>query len=137
MNSSIEQTVLTEAAALVNDFAGGVSAEYFRHFASDAKFVFYTHPKRLESRDEYEHLWQSWQTEDGFQVLSCRSTNTHVQLVHDDVAVFSHDVETQVSTRSGGVETLHEQETIVFARDDEKWVAIHEHLSPASAQPGD
>jgi hypothetical protein len=38
-----------------------------------------------------------------------------------DTAVFAHDVE-----------TLHERETIVFARqDDGNLLAVHEHLSPA------
>ena len=48
-----------------------------------------------------------------------------------DTAVFTHDVRTHLSTFSGE-ETLHERETIVFARqEDGNWLAVHEHLSPA------
>ncbi|WP_258036684.1 nuclear transport factor 2 family protein [Streptomyces sp. SM10] len=46
-----------------------------------------------------------------------------------DTAVFSHDVETRVATHAGE-ETVHERETIVFARGgDGRWTAVHEHLS--------
>jgi hypothetical protein len=42
-------------------------------------------------------------------------------------------VETRVATRSSS-STLHERETIVFARRNERaWLAVHEHLS---AGPG-
>lgn len=49
-----------------------------------------------------------------------------------ETAVFTHDVETRVSTRDGE-ETLRERETIVFARQaDGDRLAVHEHLSPAA-----
>ena len=124
--------VLRAAAALVSDFAGGDSAAYFSHFAPDATFVFYTRPERLETRAAYETLWASWEKEDDFAALACVSRNGLAQ-VNGDTAVFTHDVETRVSTRSGGEETLHERETIVFAQRDSGWVAIHEHLSPVAS----
>ena len=50
-----------------------------------------------------------------------------------DAATFLHDVVTDVVTRTGA-ETLHERETIVFARQsDGSWLAVHEHLSPVPA----
>jgi hypothetical protein len=60
--------------------------------------------------------------------MSCASSEQHVQDL-GDVAVFSHRVATRV--RSGDVqERLDERETIVFARDGDRWLAVHEHLSP-------
>lgn len=131
-NDTSTANVLCAAAALVSDFAGGDSAAYFRHFDPSATFVFYTHPERLETRAAYEDLWSSWQKEDDFAVLACVSRNGLAQ-VNGDTAVFTHEVETRVSTRSGGEETLHERETIVFAQRNGQWVAIHEHLSPAAS----
>ncbi|MBO1758587.1 MULTISPECIES: nuclear transport factor 2 family protein [Dermacoccus] len=124
--------VLRAAAALVSDFASGDSTAYFSHFDPDATFVFYTHPERLETRAAYEDLWSSWREEDDFAVLACASRNGIAQ-VNGETAVFIHDVETRVSTRSGGEKTLHERETIVFAQRDSGWVAIHEHLSPVAS----
>jgi hypothetical protein len=49
---------------------------------------------------------------------------------HDTAA--SHDVTTVIRTRPGE-QTLTERETIVFLRDGDRWIAVHEHLSP---QPG-
>lgn len=129
MTAHTEQDVLDAADALVTAFASGDSAAYFTHFAPDATFVFYTHTERLASRAAYEALWRTWETEDDFRVLACTSSNRMVQLV-GDVAIFTHDVETTVSTRAG-VETLNERETIVFAHDGTAWKAAHEHLSPA------
>jgi ketosteroid isomerase-like protein len=40
---------------------------------------------------------------------------------------------TTVVGGTGGEQTLHERETIVFRREASRWVAVHEHLSP---QPG-
>jgi ketosteroid isomerase-like protein len=54
-----------------------------------------------------------------------------VRIVLGDAAVIVHDVVTDVETRAGA-ETLRERETIVFARQgDGRWLAVHEHLSPA------
>ncbi|MGY1806106.1 YybH family protein [Blastococcus sp. SYSU D00669] len=89
-------------------------------------------PGPLSSTDEHRRLSQRGEAEDGFRVLGCTTTGTHVQ-VHGDVAVLTHSVRTTVST-SGGEEELHERETIVFTRSDGGlWLAVHEHLSPAPA----
>lgn len=49
-----------------------------------------------------------------------------------DAAVFTHDVRTRVRMPAGE-ETLHERETIVFAREEDgRWLAVHEHLSAAA-----
>jgi ketosteroid isomerase-like protein len=79
-------------------------------------------------------VWDGWET-DGFHVLSCRSSDQHVEVLGDDTAVFTHRVHTAV--RTGEVEeTLDERETIVFRRETNgRWLAVHEHLSPAPVTP--
>ncbi|MFF3561814.1 YybH family protein [Streptomyces sp. NPDC002574] len=125
-----QKRVLRAADDLVAAFAEGRLDDYFRAFAPDATFVFHTTAQRIESVAEYRRVWARWVAEDGFRVLSCRSSDRMVQQ-WDDTAVFTHTVETRISTRSGE-ETLHERETIVFRRGEEgRWPAVHEHLSPA------
>ncbi len=127
---AVEQEVLAAADALVRAFASGDSAAYFACFAPEATFVFHTTPQRLGSRAAYESLWEQWVTEDGFRVVSCTSTNPVVQVLGPDAAVFAHDVATVVEV-GGEREALSERESIVFARRDDVWMAVHEHLSPA------
>jgi uncharacterized protein (TIGR02246 family) len=126
---STDQEVLASADALVRAFASGDRTAYFACFAPDATFVFHTTPQRLGSRAAYEALWEQWVTEDGFAVVSCSSTDQVVQVLGPDAAVFAHGVTTVVEV--GGIrEELHERETIVFAKRDGVWMAVHEHLSP-------
>ena len=64
--------------------------------------------------------------------MDCQSSNRRVD-VYDTSAVFTHDVLTTVENTdngSGPVQTVtSERETIVFARSDRGWLAVHEHLS--------
>jgi ketosteroid isomerase-like protein len=122
--------VAEAAERLVTAFAAGRIDDYFDCFAADATFVFHTTPERLESRAAYRSLWQRWVTEDGFRVLACESSNPLITSLGPDAAVFVHDVATRVAT-DAGQEALRERETIVFARRDGRWLAVHEHLSPA------
>ena len=126
-----ERDVLDAAAALVDAFGRHDVEAYFAAFRPDATFLFHSHPEPVGSRAAYEALWHSWE-EDGFRVLSCRSTDQHVQLL-GDVAVFTHRVATRVDTGQSE-ESLEERETIVFVRDPAGagWLAVHEHLSPAA-----
>jgi len=119
------------AADLVGHFASARVKEYFACFSESADFIFYTHTERLKSRKAYEDLWATWEVEMNFKVLACRSTDQDVKLVGDDVAIFTHNVSTDISTNDG-VDTVAERETIVFELADGKWIAIHEHLSPAT-----
>ena len=129
-----ESDVLAAADGLVTAFGAHDVEAYFAAFRDDATFVFYTHDARLESRADYEQLWRRWESEDGFRVLSCESSDQRVQVL-GDVAVFTHSVETHVSTHDGQ-ESVRERETIVFARNPGdtggRWLAVHEHLSPAA-----
>ena len=124
--------VLRAADTLVAAFAEGRLDDYFGAFAPDATFVFHTTPGRIDSTDAYRRLWAQWVEQDGFQVDGCASSDRNVQLL-GDTAVFTHQVETTVSTHAGS-ETLRERETIVFNRrsGDGRWLAVHEHLSPAA-----
>ncbi|MER5398501.1 nuclear transport factor 2 family protein [Streptomyces sp. NPDC002599] len=129
MSTTTAQEVRAAADGLVAAFAEGRLDDYFGAFAPDATFVFHTTPQRLGSTAEYRALWQRWVEQDGFRVLGCTSSAQLVQ-PFGDTAVFSHDVETRVATNAGE-ETVHERETIVFARSaDGAWLAVHEHLSP-------
>jgi len=126
------QQVLEAADRLVAAFGEGRVDDYFACFHPEATFIFYTTDRRLESTAEWRLLWDRLVREDDFRVLECFSRESRIQDLGDG-AVFRHDVETHVSTRSGK-ETLHERETIVFARqEDGTWLAIHEHLSPVGS----
>lgn len=130
---SARDEVLAAAAAIVDDFGHHRTAEYFAGFAEDATFLFYTHTGRLDSRADYEALWASWETNDGFRVHGCRSRAQQVQIIGDSAAVFTHFVESDVEF-GGEVATVRERETIVFERRNGSWLAIHEHLSPETAE---
>jgi uncharacterized protein (TIGR02246 family) len=124
-----EREVLEAVGLLVRAFAEGRLEDYFDSFVPDATFVFYTASRRLMSVEEYRELWGRWVSEDGFRVLSCKTSDTLVQLF-GNIAVVTHTVETNVST-TGGTQTLHERETIVLTQnEDGRWLAVHEHLSP-------
>jgi uncharacterized protein (TIGR02246 family) len=129
--SQVVDQVLAAARGLVEAFGAHDTEAYFASFAPDATFVFYTHGEPLRSRAAYRELWAAWER-DGFQVQSCRSADQHVQVLGDDVGVFTHAVHTDV--RFGAeAESLDERETIVFRRsEDGRWLAVHEHLSPVA-----
>lgn len=133
------QQVLDAAAALVAAFGAHRTEHYFDSFDEGATFVFHNAARPLRSRAEYEAMWASWEQESGFQVLSCVSSEQTVQLLGNQVAVFTHRVRTTVRT-SSGEEALDERETIVFHRTGDesagRWLAVHEHLSPAPAAAG-
>ncbi|WEK11235.1 MAG: nuclear transport factor 2 family protein [Candidatus Pseudomonas colombiensis] len=126
---SEQQQVLNAAAELVAAFARNDREAYFGAFSADASFVFYTLPQPLLSRNAYQALWDNWRAEEGFEVLSCTSSNAVVSL-QGDVAVFIHDVATELRMQ-GEQHFSQERETIVFRRQEQRglWLACHEHLS--------
>ncbi|AVE05011.1 MULTISPECIES: YybH family protein [Pseudomonas] len=128
------QAVLKAAADLVSAFARNDRAAYFDAFTADATFVFYTLPEPLLSRDAYQALWDSWRQDEGFEVLSCTSSNATVSL-QGEVAILIHDVATELRM-NGEQFNSQERETIVFRRQrlraeqqEGLWLACHEHLS--------
>lgn len=127
---SIETEVLAAADHLVEVFGRHDAEAYFATFAEEATFLFHNHPARLESRHEWRALWDQW-VDEGFHVLGCRSSDQRVQVIGYDAAVFSHSVETTARLGEETTTTL-ERETIVFRRIEGAWLAVHEHLSPAS-----
>jgi ketosteroid isomerase-like protein len=119
------------AESLVAAFAASDAAAYFGHFHPDATFLFHDTPGLVGSRADYEALWAEWETDAGFRVLACESTDRHVQQ-HGDLAVFTHTVRTRRLV-DDTEEELHERETIVLRREGDTWTCIHEHLSPDPA----
>jgi ketosteroid isomerase-like protein len=122
-----ERDALAAADAIVDDFGAGRVPQYFSRFAPDATFLFHSTPRRLESRAEYEELWDQWIRESGFAVRSCRSSDRRIQ-VFRGCAVFTHTVDTVVVI-DGAEQSLHERESIVLERRGGEWVCVHEHLS--------
>lgn len=126
------QEILAAAAQIVTAFSANDAAAYFGAFAPDASFVFHPEPRRLNSRAEYEELWQGW-IADGWRVLSCVSTD---QLAHGfpGGGVFSHTVATTVDLGNGAQDSYLERESIIFRTEADGLLAVHEHLSTFEAQ---
>jgi ketosteroid isomerase-like protein len=128
MTMTAREEVLQAAADLVTAFATNDRDAYFGAFSADASFLFYTLEQPLLSRDAYQAVWDSWRLE-GFEVLSCVSSNAFISLQGDGVAIFIHDVATELRMQ-GEQSFSQERETIVFRRQPEgRWLACHEHLS--------
>ena len=128
---SAEEEVRSAGEALVGAFGRGDLDAYFACFADDATFLFHTTDRLLTSTGEYRREWARWVADDGFAVRGCVTEGTVVQVL-GDAAVLTHRVTTTVATHEGE-SVLQERETIVFARRDGRWLAVHEHLSPAPA----
>lgn len=127
-DAAAETAAALEAVdAIITHFGNHERAAYFSGFAPEATFLFYTTPDRLESRAAYEKPWDEWEAEAGFHVLSCSSSNRHIQ-VFGTTAVFSHDVDTTL-TMEGATESVAERESIILELRDGHWLGIHEHLS--------
>jgi ketosteroid isomerase-like protein len=126
MSETDASSALRAAAELVAAFGSHDTRRYFDAFAPEATFLFHAEPSLVPNRAAYEAMWADWER-DGFRVLSCRSLEPRIDLVTDDVAVFTHGVR----TRLAGVEDeQRERETIIFRRDPEgRWLGVHEHLS--------
>ena len=127
MTTPEPSAVAEAAAAIVDAFAATDTERYFACFSPEATFVFHTEPQRLDDRAAYERIWEEWLSA-GWRVVSCSSADSLIQ-VFDGGAVFSHTVDTTVHT-GDGEESYRERETIVFALDGDRLIAVHEHLSP-------
>jgi ketosteroid isomerase-like protein len=129
--TSIEQAVHEAARRLVEAFGRHDTAAYFDAFAPEASFIFHTHHEVLRDLQAYRTLWATWERDMGLRVRSCVSTVPTVQILGPDLALFHHRVHTVLGTHDGDV-TVDERETILFQRrPDGRWLAVHEHLSPA------
>ena len=130
MSTDREREIAAAAAALVQAFGSHDREVYFASFDASATFMFYSSQRRFDSRAEYEAEWASWEAA-GFRILACVSTDQHVQLLDENVAVFTHRVDTRLRDADGDHD-LVERETIIWRRDaNGRWLGVHEHLSPA------
>jgi uncharacterized protein (TIGR02246 family) len=120
--------VINASKAIIAAFGADDPETYFQLFDPQATFIFHTTPQRLENREAYRQEWAAWRRDLHFRVRSCTSSAQRVQ-VFGDLAILTHSVRTDITTKDGDA-TLHERETIVFRRDNGRWVAVHEHLSP-------
>jgi ketosteroid isomerase-like protein len=119
--------VMLAADALVTAFREQNFPAYFGAFADTATFILHSHPETIASLASYRILWEAWRRA-GFEILDCVSSDRHVQCANE-TAVFTHRVSTTARLQGETIDTV-ERETIVFARIDGRWLAIHEHLSP-------
>jgi len=127
----LSAAAMQAAVDVIAAFGSHDTARYFDGFAPEATFLFHAEPAILSSRAAYETAWAAWER-DGFRVLSCTSLQPRLDLVTDDVAVFTHSVRTRLA---GVEEVQRERETIVLRRGaDGRWLGVHEHLSLDSAQ---
>ena len=124
--------VLSAAAEIVHAFGAHDKQAYFDCFAPEATFIFYNCPRRLESREEYQWLWDEWEHHDYFRVRSCESSDQRVTMF-GAVAVFTHTVRTKTVSVHGET-TSKERETIIFSKAGDRWIAVHEHLSELPKQ---
>lgn len=127
MHTPTPEAVLAAADRIVEAFAATDTAAYFAGFDATASFIFHPEAARLNSRAEYEALWEEW-VGSGWRVTECSSDDRLVQ-VFPGGAVFSHTVRTSIDS-ADGPDSYVERESIVFrAHDDGSLIAIHEHLS--------
>jgi ketosteroid isomerase-like protein len=129
-SDELSAAAMQAARDVIAAFGSHDTARYFAGFAPEATFLFHAEPALLPSRATYEAAWAAWER-DGFRVLSCTSLHPRLDLVTDDVAVFTHSVRTRLA---GVDDEQRERETIVLRRGaDGRWLGVHEHLSLDSA----
>jgi ketosteroid isomerase-like protein len=125
-SDELSASAMQAAVDVIEAFGSHDTARYFDGFAPEATFLFHAEPALLPTRAAYEAKWAEWE-KDGFRVLSCRSLDPRLDLITDDVAVFTHVVRTRLA---GVDEEQRERETIVLRRGaDGRWLGVHEHLS--------
>ena len=125
----MKSQVLEAYERLVSAFREGRLGDKFACFAPEATVV--DGAQWFSSLDEYRSAWERWAAgeQDGSAVLS---VDTRVVKLHmlGDVAVLVHSIHMRQRTNAGE-ETVHERETIVFAKQsDGQWLVVHQHLSP-------
>jgi ketosteroid isomerase-like protein len=125
-SNELSASAMQAAVDVIAAFGAHDTARYFDGFAPEATFLFHAESELLSSRAAYEARWVDWE-KDGFRVLSCTSLNPRLDLITDDVAVFTHSVRTRLA---GVDDEQRERETIVLRREaDGRWLGVHEHLS--------
>ena len=110
---------------LMNAFVAGDAEGYFSCFHEDASFYFAGDPL-LEPRSAYEAAWKTWERE-GIPFTDVVADDLRIR-VFGSTAVLTHTVG-PAGTIDGEQTAGRERESIVFARIDGRWIAVHEHLS--------
>ncbi|HSL15967.1 MAG TPA: nuclear transport factor 2 family protein [Actinomycetota bacterium] len=125
---AVESQVREAYEQLVAAFREGRVDDKFACFADEATVIDGT--RWFGSLDEYRAAWDRWAAEhDGSAVLSVDTRIMKLQML-GDAAVLVHSIQARERTDSGE-ETVHERETIVFAKQpDGRWLVVHQHLSP-------
>lgn len=114
---------------LMDAFARASTDEYFDCFHEDASFVFPGEPV-LDSRAAYRSTWSRWQ-EEGVRFEDVIADDIRIRVI-GTTAVVTHSIQTTV-VAEGSSSVERERETIVFANGGDRWLAVHEHLSPQEA----
>ncbi|WP_298338819.1 nuclear transport factor 2 family protein [Ferrimicrobium sp.] len=123
----ISTEIAASADHVIEAFSRFDRRAYFDSFDPEATVAIYYSPNVM-GIEEYQRLWDDWVNE-GFEVLSCESSNRIIQEISNDVGLFVHDVHTEVS-QAGEHKVLTERETIVLRKNQSgAWLVIHEHLS--------
>lgn len=112
---------------LMSAFTGASTDAYFDCFHDDASFVFPGEPV-LDSRAAYRSTWSRWQRE-GVRFTNVVTDDVRIRVV-GSTAVVTHSIQTTVDA-DGKTTVDRERESIVFSNVDGRWLAVHEHLSPA------
>jgi uncharacterized protein (TIGR02246 family) len=112
---------------LMSAFASANTEDYFDRFHEHASFVFPGEPV-LDSRTAYRSTWSRWQGE-GVRFTDVVTDDVRVHVI-GGTAVVTHSIQTTVEA-DGETTVDRERETIVFSNVDGRWLAVHEHLSPA------
>jgi uncharacterized protein (TIGR02246 family) len=107
---------------LMTAFVAGNAEAYFACFHEDASFYFAGDPL-LEPRSAYEAAWKTWERE-GIPFTDVVADDVRIR-VFGSTAVVTHIVRQASAEQDGG----RERESIVFARVEGEWLAVHEHLS--------
>lgn len=132
MSDQLQQEITDAAAVIVDAFRSNDEERYFSGVAPECSFAFHTDREVLVGRDAWRSAWRELRAA-GWRVVDCRSLSTHVQPIGRDGGVFLHELET-TAEQDGRRETYRERETIVFERRDGRLTAVHEHLSPVTAE---
>lgn len=112
---------------LMKAFESANTQDYFDCFHERASFVF-PGEAVLDSREAYRSTWSRWQRE-GLRFTGVVTDDVRVCVI-GDTAVVTHSIQTTVEA-DGETTVDRERETIVFSNVDGRWLAVHEHLSPA------
>ena len=122
-----EAEILAVYDKLLANLLAGRREEFIAGYKPDVSLVCYGVSGRIDCREEFRLLIESWERDNGFEMYSARSTDRRGQFV-GTAAVFTHTLETQFRF-DGVTDRKFERETLVFENVDGVWLCAHEHMS--------